>query len=165
MQIAYNQGNDMRHGLAEILKAGIESVNPAFNVQVIAMPWPVLLNSRRPAEAAGLHRRLAGGLPRPAQLGAPLPALAGQLTGGWSTSNLAPRSWRKMFDALINEAAALTRWKSAARSTRRLQLKAQEEAVILWGYQEIESYHYQHGSTDMYFNSAFRTRNMPSSMR
>ncbi len=47
MQIAYNTGNDTRRLAAEILKAGIEKVNPKFSIAVLAMPWPVMLESRR----------------------------------------------------------------------------------------------------------------------
>jgi ABC-type oligopeptide transport system substrate-binding subunit len=46
MQIAYNTGNDTRRLTSEILKAGIEAVNPKFNIAVVGMPWPVMLNSR-----------------------------------------------------------------------------------------------------------------------
>ena len=46
-QIAYNTGNDTRMLGSEILKAGLEAVNPSFNVSVVGMPWPVMLESRR----------------------------------------------------------------------------------------------------------------------
>ncbi|MDY7041889.1 MAG: ABC transporter substrate-binding protein, partial [Chloroflexota bacterium] len=46
-QMAYNTGNDTRLLSSEILKAGIEAVNPRFSISVVGMPWPVLLNSRR----------------------------------------------------------------------------------------------------------------------
>ena len=47
MQLAYNTGNDTRRLASEILKAGIEEVNPKFSIAVLGMPWPVMLESRR----------------------------------------------------------------------------------------------------------------------
>ena len=150
MQIAYNQGNDMRQGLAEILKAGVEAVNPAFNVQVISMPWPVILNTRRAQK---------------------LPVYI----GGWLEDFHDPHNWvhpflhsggaygrvinmdpelAAEFDAMINEAAALTEVDDRRPIYEELQLKAQEEAVILFGYQLVERYHYQRWIEGMYFNAA-----------
>jgi len=151
MQIAYNEGNANRRGMAEILKAGIETVNPDFNVQVIAMPWPVLLNSRRQAK---------------------LPIYI----GGWQEDFHDPHNWvhpflhsegnygrviniqsgnpetAAMFDALINEAAALTSVEERTPIYEEIQLKAQEEAAILWGYQVIEAKHFQNWINGWYWN-------------
>jgi peptide/nickel transport system substrate-binding protein len=142
MQIAYNEGNENRRGMAEILKAGIESVNPEFNVQVIAMPWPVLLNSRRQAK---------------------LPVYI----GGWQEDFHDPHNWvhpflhsqgnygrviniasgdpetAAEFDELIDTAAALTTVEERRPIYEEIQLKAQEEAAILWGYQVVDRMHYQ----------------------
>jgi len=148
MQLAYNEGNENRRGMAEILKAGIESVNPAFNVQVLAMPWPVLLNTRRARK---------------------LPIYI----GGWQEDFHDPHNWvhpflhteggygrvinmdpelAAEFDAMINEAAALTTVEERRPIYEEIQLKAQEEAVILWGYQTVERLHYQKWIKDFYFN-------------
>jgi peptide/nickel transport system substrate-binding protein len=151
MQLAYNEGNESRRGMAEILKAGIESVNPDFNVQVLAMPWPVLLNTRR-------SRKL------------PI------YIGGWQEDFHDPHNWvhpflhsqgaygrvinmvesdpdlAAEFDALINEAAALTTVEERRPLYEEIQLKAQEEAVILWGYQTVERLHYQNWIEGFYFN-------------
>jgi len=151
MQLAYNEGNESRRGLAEILKAGIESVNPDFNVQVLAMPWPVLLNTRR-------SRKL------------PI------YIGGWQEDFHDPHNWvhpflhsqgaygrvvnmvesdpdlAAEFDALINEAAALTTVEERRPIYEEIQLKSQEEAVMLWGYQTVEKLHFQDWIEGFYFN-------------
>lgn len=151
MQIAYNEGNENRRGMAEILKAGIESVNPEFNVQVLAMPWPVLLNSRRQAK---------------------LPIYV----GGWQEDFHDPHNWAHPFlhsegnfgrviniasgnpevaaefDALIDEAASLTTVEERRPIYEEIQLKAQEEAAILWGYQYIDRLHYQDWIDVNYWN-------------
>ena len=153
MQIAYNQGNDNRQALAEILKAGVEAVNPAFNVQVISMPWPVILNTRR-------------------QQKLPL------YIGGWLEDFHDPHNWVQPFlhsqgaygrvvniaesnpelaaefDAMINEAASLTTVEERRPIYEALQLKAQEEAVMIFGYQETQRYHYQRWIDGWYFNAA-----------
>ena len=153
IQIAYNQGNDNRQALAEILKAGVEAVNPAFNVQVISMPWPVILNTRRQQK---------------------LPVYI----GGWLEDFHDPHNWVQPFlhsqgaygrvvniaesnpelaaefDAMINEAASLTTVEERRPIYEALQLKAQEEAVMIFGYQETQRYHYQRWIDGWYFNAA-----------
>ena len=153
IQIAYNQGNDNRQALAEILKAGVEAVNPAFNVQVISMPWPVILNTRRqqklPVYIGGwledfhdphnwvhpfLHSQGAYG--RVVNIAESNPELAAE------------------FDAMINEAASLTTVEERRPIYEALQLKAQEEVVMLFGYQETARFHYQRWIDGWYFNAA-----------
>lgn len=46
MQITYNSGNITRKTIAEIYKQNLEQVNPAFHVEVFALPWPVFLKER-----------------------------------------------------------------------------------------------------------------------
>ena len=41
--LTYNSGNDQRKAAAEILEAGIESINPNFRVAVQDVPWPTYL--------------------------------------------------------------------------------------------------------------------------
>ena len=153
MQIAYNQGNQERQGVAEILKAGVEAVNPDFNVQVISMPWPVILNTRRQNK---------------------LPVYI----GGWMEDFHDPANWvhpflhsqgaygrvvnivesnpelAAEFDAMIGEAAALTEVDDRRPIYEELQLKAQEEAVMLFAYQRTDRFHYQRWIDGWYFNAA-----------
>jgi peptide/nickel transport system substrate-binding protein len=153
MQIAYNQGNAERQGVAEILKAGVEAVNPAFNVQVISMPWPVILNTRRqnklPVYIGGwledfhdphnwvhpfLHSQGAYG--RVVNIAASNPELAAE------------------FDAMIDEGATLTTVEERRPIYEAIQLKAEEEAVMVFAYQRTERYHYQRWIDGWYFNPA-----------
>jgi len=153
MQIAYNQGNAERQGVAEILKAGVEAVNPSFNVQVISMPWPVILNTRRqnklPVYIGGwledfhdphnwvhpfLHSQGAYG--RVVNIAASNPELAAE------------------FDAMIDEGATLTTVEERRPIYEAIQLKAEEEAVMLFAYQRTERYHYQRWIDGWYFNPA-----------
>ena len=151
MQLAYNTGNDTRRLASEILKAGVEAVNPNFNISVVGMPWPVLLNSRR-----------AGKLPI--------------YVGGWLEDFHDPHNWvhpflhsqgaygrvvnmpedkAAEFDALIEEAAALTTAEERRPVYEEIQLKAQEEAVIIWMYQAVGRVHLQPWIKGFYFNPAY----------
>lgn len=151
MQMAYNTGNDTRRLTSEILKAGIEAVNPSFNVAVVGMPWPVLLNSRR-------QRML------PVYVGGWLedyhdphnwvhPFLHSQ--GAYGRVVNMPEDLAAEFDALIVEGATLTTVEERRPIYEALQLKAQEEGVNVWEYQVLDRYHFQPWISGFYFNAAY----------
>jgi peptide/nickel transport system substrate-binding protein len=150
-QLAYNTGNDTRRLTSEILKAGIESVNPKFNIGVIGMPWPVLLSSRR-----------EGKLPI--------------YVGGWLEDYHDPHNWvhpflhsqgaygrivnmpaetAQLFDDLIVKGASLTTVEERKPVYEELQLMAQEYAVNIWEYQVLERDHFQSWIKGFYFNPAY----------
>jgi len=150
-QMGYNIGNDTRRLSSEILKAGIEAVNPKFSITVVGMPWPVLLNSRRVAK---------------------LPIYV----GGWLEDYHDPHNWVHPFlhsqgnygrvinmteeyatkyDALIEEAASLTTVEERRPIYEEIQLAAQEDAVVIWMYQPIGQTHFQKWIKGFYFNPAY----------
>jgi peptide/nickel transport system substrate-binding protein len=150
-QMAYNTGNDTRRLSSEILKAGIEAVNEKFSITVVGMPWPVLLNSRR-----------AGKLPI--------------YVGGWLEDFHDPHNWvhpflhsqgaygrvvnmeetlAAEFDAMIEEAATLTTAEERRVVYEAIQLKAQEDAPLIWLYQPVGRQHLQRWVKDWYFNPAY----------
>ena len=155
LQLAYNTGNDTRRLASEILKAGIESVNPNFNIAVVGMPWPVLLNQRR-AQKLPIY------------------------VGGWQEDFHDPHNWvhpflhsqgaygrvinmteqlAAEFDDLIQQAAS-----SADPEVRRpiyeeIQLKAQEEAVVIWMYQAVGRQHFQPWIKGFFYNPAYNQAN------
>ncbi|OQY20376.1 MAG: hypothetical protein B6I35_10600 [Anaerolineaceae bacterium 4572_32.2] len=154
MQLAYNTGNDTRRLTSEILKAGIEAVNPNFNISVVGMPWPVLLNSRRARK---------------------LPIYV----GGWLEDFHDPHNWvhpflhtqggygrvinmhedmAAEFDAMIEEAASYTTVEERRPIYEAIQLKAQEEAVVIWMYQPLGRYHFQESIKGFYFNPAYQQK-------
>jgi peptide/nickel transport system substrate-binding protein len=151
MQLGYNTGNDTRRLASEILKAGLEAVNPNFNVSVVGMPWPVLLSSRT-----------AGKLPI--------------YVGGWVEDYHDPHNWAQPFlfsqgtygrvvnmtdelaaeyDAMIVEGA--NTGDQAARKViyEKIQTKAQEDAVNVWLYQVMDGLHYQTWVKGFYYNPAY----------
>jgi peptide/nickel transport system substrate-binding protein len=155
MQMAYNTGNDTRRLASEILKAGLESVNPAFNVAVVGMPWPVLLNTRRQQK---------------------LPIYV----GGWLEDFHDPHNWVQPFlhsqgaygrvinmtpdyaekyDALIEKGASLTDPEERRAVYEDIQLQAQEDAVVIWMYQAVGRVHMQKWIQGFYYNPAYSSAN------
>ncbi len=150
-QMAYNTGNDTRRLASEILKANIEAVNDKFNITVVGMPWPVLLNARR-----------AGKLPI--------------YVGGWLEDFHDPHNWAQPFlhsqgtygrvinlkedlaaefDALVEEGAGLTDADERRAVYETIQLRAQEEATSIWLYQPVGRNHFQKWIGDYYYNPAY----------
>jgi peptide/nickel transport system substrate-binding protein len=150
-QLAYNTGNDTRRLASEILKAGLESVNPRFNLGVIGMPWPVLLNSRR-----------QGKLPI--------------YVGGWLEDYHDPHNWvhpflhsqgaygrivnmpedmAALFDGMIVEGATLTTVDERRPVYEELQLMSEEEGVNIWMYQALARFHLQEWIQGFYYNAAY----------
>jgi peptide/nickel transport system substrate-binding protein len=151
MQVAYNQGNDTRRLASEILKAGLESVNPAFSVQVLAMPWPVLLESRR-----------QGKLPI--------------YVGGWLEDYHDPHNWvqpflysqgsygrvinmtdeyKQKYDELILQGVAETDQEARRAIYEQIQLESQKDAVVIWMYQPNWMDPFQEWIKGYYYNPAY----------
>jgi len=152
-QMAYNTGNDVRRLSSEILKAGIEAVNPKFSIAVVGMPWPVLLSTRRQQK---------------------LPIYV----GGWLEDYHDPHNWvhpflhsqgaygrvvnmppeiAQLFDDKIVEGASLTTVEERKPIYEELQLMAQEYAVNIWLYQTLDRMHFQKWIKGFYYNPAYGT--------
>jgi peptide/nickel transport system substrate-binding protein len=151
MQIAYNAGNDTRQLASEILKAGLEAVNPNFSVQVLSMPWPVLLESRR-----------QGKLP--------------VYVGGWQEDFHDPHNWvqpflfsdgnygrvinmtdeyKQKYDQLIFDGIKETDPEKRRLIYEQIQLEAQKDAPVIWMYQRINMVPLQLWMKGFYYNPAY----------
>ena len=152
MQIGYNQGNESRRLASEILKAGVEAVNPAFSIQVLTVPWPVLLEARR-----------AGKLPI--------------YVGGWLEDFHDPHNWvqpflystgaygriinmtdeyKQKYDELILKGASLTDPAERRKIYEEIQLDAQEDAPVIWMYQVLDMHPFQKWIKGFYYNPAYQ---------
>ena len=130
-------------------------MNDKFNITVVGMPWPVLLNSRR-----------SGKLP--------------VYVGGWLEDFHDPHNWvhpflhsqgayggviqmteeiAAEFDAMIEEAAALSTVEERRPIYEAIQLKAQEDAVVIWMYQGVGRTHLQPWIQGFYYNPAYSSAN------
>ena len=151
MQMAYNSGNDTRRLTSEILKAGIEAVSPKFNISVVGMPWPVLLNSRR----QGMLPIYVGGWLEdyhdPHNWAHPF--LHSQ--GAYGRIVNMPEEMAAEFDAMIVEAATLTAPEDRRPVYEAMQLRAQEEGVNIWEYQVLGRFHFQPWIKGFYYNPAY----------
>lgn len=151
MQLAYNSGNETRRLAAEILKAGVESVNPKFSISVLAMPWPVMLESRR-----------QGKLPI--------------YVGGWVEDYHDPHNWvnpflysqgaygrivnmtddyKTKYDQMILDGANANGVDARTPIYEQIQTMSQEDAVNVWMYQVMEGYPFQTWIKGFYFNPAY----------
>lgn len=68
VQMLYNQGNDARKTIAEILAADLSQINDKFQVEILGLPWPAYLAAQR-----------AGQIPI--------------MTGGWLEDIHDPSNW------------------------------------------------------------------------
>jgi peptide/nickel transport system substrate-binding protein len=152
LQIAYNTGNDTRRLASEILKAGLEAVNPKFNVTLVGMPWAVMLESRRqgklPVYVGGwvedyhdAHNWVN-------------PFLYSQ--GNYGRVIRMPKEVTDVFDELILKGAATTDIAERTKIYEEIQRDATEKyAVNIWMYQVLEGFHFQPWIKGFYFNPAY----------
>jgi peptide/nickel transport system substrate-binding protein len=139
VQVAYQSDNNIGRLTYEILKAGVEAVNPGFTMGVVALPWPVLLNHRY----AGELPTFAGGWYE--DFHDPHNWVHGYLhsQGGYSHMINMPEEIATEYDALIEEAASHIRVEERRPLYEQLQLKAQEDAVAIWLFQPLAYRHLQ----------------------
>lgn len=150
-QIAYNTGNDTRMLGSEILKAGLEAVNPSFNVSVVGMPWPVMLESRRQGKLPVTVSGWVEDFHDPHNWVQPF--LFTQGTYG-RVINLTPDIAAEI-DGLIMAGAKET---DAAKRTliyEEIQKAATDHVINIWMYQALDGVHFQKWMSGYIFNPAF----------
>jgi len=151
IQMTYNSGNDTRRMSLEIMKSGIEQVNPKFTVQVVALPFAVQLESRR-----------QGRLPIVAQ--------------GWVEDFHDPHNWVRPFlhsqgafgrvirlpeelasqiDGLIAEGTSYTDPEKRRVVYEKLQKLTTDQAINVWMYQQLDANYFQTWVHGFYYNPAY----------
>jgi len=150
MQLPYIIDNEFGRLAFEILKAGVVAVNPGFTIEVVALPYPVLLNHVRAGELSisvdgwqedfhDPHNWVHAFL---------------HSQGSYSSEINIPEEIAAAYDALIERAASLTTVEARRPLYEQLQLKAQEDAVAIWLYQPVGSHHLQTWIEGFYHNPA-----------
>jgi peptide/nickel transport system substrate-binding protein len=151
MQITYNTGNEGRRLVAEVLKASLEQVNPKFQVAVVGMPWPVMLNSLRANKLPVTNVGWLEDFHDPHNWMQPY--LSSQGAFG-SYANIQD-PLKSEFDAMVNEAASYTDPEQRRPIYEELQLMAQTEAAYIWLIQPTGRTHLSPWIQGWYFNSAY----------
>ena len=130
LTILYNTGNDNRKTAAEILEAGIESLNPKFKVDVQGVQWSTYLDKLRasalPVFFIGWHMDF----PDAHNFIFPYMHSAGAFAGycGEAMADLAKRE----FDDLIAKGIATTDDTVRAEAYKTLQKKAYDLALSMY---------------------------------
>jgi ABC-type transport system substrate-binding protein len=62
------------------------------------------------------------------------------------------------FDALIEEAASYDTVEERRPIYEEIQLKAQEDAVMIWMYQFVDRCHFQESIEGFYYNPAYQAK-------
>jgi peptide/nickel transport system substrate-binding protein len=151
MQIAYNTGNEVRRVSSEILKAGIEAVNPKFNIAVVGMPWPVMLESRRQGKLPVYVGGWIEDYHDPHNWANPF--LYSQGSYG-RVINLAPEL-QAQFDELILQGANESDPAKRKPIYEKIQTLAQENAVNIWMYQQTDGLHFQEWISGFFYNPGY----------
>lgn len=150
-QIAYNTGNDTRMLGSEILKAGLELVNPSFNVTVVGMPWPVMLESRRQGKLPVTVAGWVEDFHDPHNWVQPFLYTQGNMG---RVMNLDPELAARI-DELILAGAQETDVAKRTAIYEEIQKAATENAISIWMYQALDGVHFQKWVSGYIFNPAF----------
>jgi peptide/nickel transport system substrate-binding protein len=151
MTVAYNEGNLVRKHILETLAQTLSSINPAFQVNVISLPWSHLLDA-------------VGARQMPAYLGAwsedyhhphnwVHPYLHSQ--GGFGSYQGFPPAMADAFDAKVQECIAEAELVAAQTCYEGLQNMSYEQAAAAWGVQPIGQ-HYEATEVRGYYYSPAR---------
>jgi len=150
-QIAYNTGNDTRMLGSEILKAGLETVNPSFNVSVVGMPWPVMLESRRQGKLPVTVAGWVEDFHDPHNWVQPFLYTQGNMG---RVMNLNPELAASI-DGMILAGAKETDVAKRTAIYEEIQKSATENAISIWMYQALDGAHFQKWISGYFFNPAF----------
>jgi ABC-type transport system substrate-binding protein len=151
MMMAYNTGNASRRIAAELLKAGIESINDKFTIDILALPWPAYLKQQR---AGFLPIYRIGWLEdyhHPHNWVQPYLSKAGAY--GYSLG--LPEDLQNQFDTMIAEAKTKTDPVEANEAYKAIQRMASEYQTSLWGVQPIGRHYEQLWIEDWFYNPTF----------
>lgn len=148
--MAYNSGNDQRRTAAEIIEAGVESVNPLFHISVLDVPWPtyldIMVRGRMPLFIIGWHEDYH----HPHNW--VFPYMHSQ--GTFSSWQYFPQELYDKYDAGIAECLA-TPLEEAAGCYEGLQAMAVEDVIDIFMVQPTARDYKQDWVQGYYFNAAY----------
>jgi ABC-type transport system substrate-binding protein len=151
MQIAHTQGNDTQRLSAEIIKAGIEAVNPKFSVQVLALPQPDFLESRGQGKLPVFVSGYGEVIHDPHYL-----VQNFLFSEGWFAHAInMTDDYQAKYDRWILEGSKETDPEKRRTIYETIQLAAQEDAVNIWMSQRTNMIPVQLWMKGVYYNPRY----------
>lgn len=150
MTLGYNEGNTTRQKLAEVLKANIEALNPAFHIEIISLSWDDFLSQRR---AGRLPIYVGGWLEdyhHPHNWVHPFLHSA----GAYAQVQNFPQDMADLFDARVDACFVLVDAAAAETCYRELQDLSYQYAAAMWGVQPLGRHYERTEVRGYYFNPA-----------
>ena len=124
--VIYNAGNESRRQAAEILKYGLERINPKFRVEVRAEPWPTFLDNFRARRIPLFIIGWLADFPDPHNFVHPYMHSQGAFAARQSLAQIAD------YDDLIDRAARETDPEKRRELYYELQRRAYEDAIDIF---------------------------------
>ena len=151
MILTYNIGNDQRRVAAEMLKAGIESVNERFRIDILALPWPAFLKQHRAGYTPVYRIGWLEDYHHPHNWVQPFLSAA----GAYGHALALPEELQDQFDSMIAEAKGLTDAAEQHEAYKAIQRLAAEQQTSLWGIQPVGRHYEQLWIEDYYYNPSY----------
>ena len=131
LTILYNEGNEVRHVAAEILKTNLEALNPKFRVKIQAVPWKTylsyLLSGKMPLFIIGW----LADYPDPNNFAVPFVASYGTFAA-WQGEYMVENIFKPYFDPLVKQGMATTDKTKRAEAYYKIQELAHKYAIDIW---------------------------------
>lgn len=131
LTLVYNEGNDARRVSAEILEANFEAMNPKFQIEVRALPWPtqlsLLVTQKMPLFIIGW----LADFPDPHNFAVPFATSYGTFSG-WQGDYMVNEIYAPIFDSLVADGMKTADQAERAAIYYEISRLAHEYAIDLW---------------------------------
>jgi peptide/nickel transport system substrate-binding protein len=145
---AYNEGNNPRRLLCELLKAGFESLDPKYNIDVIPLPWADYLtfsrNYKLPIQIGGWMQDI----PHPHNWVVPY------LTGTYASRQHFPQAIKDKFKAKIDACLVLVDDAAVRACYEDIQVNTHQDALAIYMMQTLSNLYLNDTVNGYYYNPA-----------
>jgi peptide/nickel transport system substrate-binding protein len=148
LPLFYNTGNSTREVGMKMLAENLQKINPKFQVQVIGLPWPQLLNAMNKGQLTVYMVGWAPDYPDPDDYAAPFMASFGTYPASASYKN-------PEVDQLVKAAVATTDPATRKADYYKLQQIYMEDVPSLSVYQSTLNWYYKDWVKGFYYNVMF----------
>ncbi|MEI7990152.1 MAG: ABC transporter substrate-binding protein [Chloroflexota bacterium] len=123
VQVIYNTGNNVRQTAAQILQANFRQVDPKYQIEVLAVPWPVILKTTRDARGTIFFIGWQEDVHDAHNWVQPF------LVGTYATSQNLPKELKSQFQVLVDKGIAETDTAKRAEIYKQVQDLEYENAL------------------------------------